>query len=340
MKIFPHTRFGWIRLSVLILVPALLFSFAYHRFLYMPGRSFTGELPPLSNQVDDLKDRLRVHVTKLATDIGPRNIAHEGSLAATVRYLNDVFHEIGYATSSQRFQVVNATVENLEAVRVGGSLPGEIIVIGAHYDTQTNAPGANDNGTGVAALLEIARAIKIQEVDRTIRFVAFVNEEPPYFHKPVMGSLVYARRCKEREENIVAMISIETIGCYSDEKGSQKYPAPFHLFFPRTGNFIGFVGNEESGDLVRQCVGLFRESTQFPSEGASIPERVPGAGWSDHWSFWQQGYPGIMVTDTALYRYDYYHTPEDTADKVDFDKTARVVEGLIGVVGGLANSKE
>ncbi len=151
-----------------------------------------------------------------------------------------------------------------------------------------------------------------------------------------MGSLVYAKRCREREENIVGMVALEMIGCYSDKPGSQQYPSPFNLVFPSRGNFIGFVGNASSAPFLRQCVGAFRQSASFPSEGAICPDRIPDAGFSDHWSFWQQGYPAIMVTDTAYYRNTYYHTPEDTVDKLDFESMARVVHGLAGMVEGLA----
>ena len=141
-----------------------------------------------------------------------------------------------------------------------------------------------------------------------------------------------ARRCRERGEKVVAMFSLETIGYYDDTPGSQKYPPPFGLFYPSEGNFIGFIGNLASRNLVRQVVGAFRQNEQFPSEGAALPELIPRIGDSDHASFWHEGYPALMVTDTANFRYPYYHTPEDTIDKVDFDRLARVVRGLEKVV--------
>ena len=151
-----------------------------------------------------------------------------------------------------------------------------------------------------------------------------------------MGSLVYAKRCQELGDNVVAMLSLEMLGCYSDEPGTQKYPSLFSLFYPSTGNFIGFVGNFASRKLVRQCITAFRRHVDFPSEGAALPESIPGVGWSDHWSFWQVGYPALMVTDTALYRYDHYHLRSDTPDKIDFDRFARVVKGLEVVIAELA----
>jgi Zn-dependent M28 family amino/carboxypeptidase len=198
-----------------------------------------------------------------------------------------------------------------------------------------DCPGANDNGTGAASTLELARIFAQQNTNRTLRFVEFTNEEPPFFWESVMGSLVYARRSRHNQENIVAMLSLETMGYFSEERNSQKYPFPIGLFYPDRGNFITFIGNLNSGDLVRRAIASFRRHTPFPSQGGAFPSQLPGVGWSDHWSFWQQGYNAIMVTDTAPYRYRYYHTTEDTPDKVDFEKLARVVTGLSNVITDL-----
>ncbi|MFN7972791.1 MAG: M28 family peptidase [Acidobacteriota bacterium] len=195
-------------------------------------------------------------------------------------------------------------------------------------------PGANDSTTGVAALLSIARA-PLDRPQRTLRLVFFVNEEPPHFQGPEMGSLVYARTSKERGERIVAMLSLETLGCYSDAPRSQAYPFPFSLIYPSTGNFVGFVGDVRSRHLVRRVIGTFRREAAFPSEGVAAPASIPGIGWSDQWSFWQQGYPAVMVTDTAPFRYGAYHTRDDTPEKCDLEKLARVATGLRAVVADL-----
>ena len=224
---------------------------------------------------------------------------------------------------------------NVEAEIPGKTRPGEIVVVGAHYDTVVGTPGANDNTSGVAATLALARRFSKLENDRTLRFVAFVNEEPPYFQTDQMGSRVYARQCRQQGDNIVAMVSLETLGWYDDRPDSQNYPPPFGLLYPSTGNFIGFIGNTASRDLVRQAIGTFRQNEQFPSEGAALPEAIPGVGFSDQWSFWQEQYPAIMVTDTALFRYPHYHHAEDTIDKVDFNRMSRVVRGLEKVIAEL-----
>ena len=215
---------------------------------------------------------------------------------------------MGYAVTSQAHTVQATSVRNLEAVLSGTSLAEEIVLIGAHYDTVSESPGANDNASGVAALLEIARLLAAKPLARSVRFVAFVNEEAPFFYTWKMGSHRYARRAHERGDNITAMLSLETIGYYSDANGSQQYPNPVYAWlYPSIGNFIGFVGNLALRKLVLQCLGSFRRHSAFPSEGIAAPGRMMGIHWSDHWSFWQEGYTAVMVTDTALFRYPHYH---------------------------------
>jgi Zn-dependent M28 family amino/carboxypeptidase len=191
------------------------------------------------------------------------------------------------------------------------------------------APGANDNGTGVAAVLEIARMLKgVPLKSRTLRLVLFVNEEPPYDRTPYMGSVRYAHMLKEHNVRVAGMMSLETLGCFSDEPGSQKYPAPFGLIFPSKANFIAFIAMPGSRSFLHDVVASFRRHTDFPTIGGTAPDQIDGIGWSDHWSFWQLGYPAVMVTDTALFRYRHYHKATDTPDKVDFKKLARITLGL------------
>lgn len=303
--------------------------------LKVPGQSYSGVLEPLSDAEKVLRDRLKAHVSKLAGEIGERSVRCPGSLEASVRYIEADLKEDGYQVSRQELRSGGQFVSNVEAERKGSTRPDEIVVVGGHYDSVIGCPGANDNATGTAGVLEIARMLAQLKPARTVRFVAFVNEEPPFFQTDEMGSVSYARRCKERKEKIVAMLSIETIGYYTDAKGSQTYPFPFNLLYPDIGNFIGFVSDLSSRPLLINCIESFRRQTKFPSEGVAAPDLIPGIGWSDQWPFWQCGYPGIMVTDTAPYRYPYYHTPEDTPDRIDYDRTARVVAGLARVVEDL-----
>jgi hypothetical protein len=155
-----------------------------------------------------------------------------------------------------------------------------------------------------------------------------------------MGSFVYARRCRQREERIVAMMSLETIGYYADESGSQHYPFPFQWFYPSTGNFIGFVGDLRSRHVVRQAIDSFRHAARFPSEGVATLATIPGVGWSHQWAFWQHGYPGIMVTDTAPFRYPAYHTAHDRPDQINYERLARVVDGLARVIQDFTNPEK
>jgi Zn-dependent M28 family amino/carboxypeptidase len=306
----------------------------------MPGNSWSGALLPLSTEQAGLADRLGKHVAVLGEEIGERNLWRAGTLDATADYIEETLQAMGYSVSSQVFAAQGTSVRNLEAVLGGTSLAEEIVLIGAHYDTVRGSPGANDNASGVAALLEIARLLAAKPLARSVRFVAFVNEEAPFFYTWEMGSHRYARRAQERGDNITAMLSLETIGYYSDAEGSQQYPNPVYAWlYPDTGNFIGFVGNLASRKLVRQCLESFRRHSAFPSEGVAAPSRMAGIHWSDHWSFWQEGYAAVMVTDTAVFRYPHYHASTDLPDRIDYERLARVVAGLAEVTVDLAQQQ-
>ena len=305
--------------------------------IVMPGRSHAGPLPALTAEETLLRDRLRLHVARMAGELGERNLLRKPALRAAAGYVEGALREQGGTLASQDFTVEGETVRNVACERAGRSRGAQIVVVGAHYDSVIGSPGANDNGSGVAALLELARLLGGGAHQRTLRLVAFVNEEPPFFTGEDMGSLRYARACRQRGDDVVAMISLETIGYYSDAPGSQDYPFPLSLFYPPQGDFIAFVGDLRSRALVRHTVGSFRRHTAFPSQAGALPSGIPGVGWSDHWAFWQAGYRAVMVTDTAPFRYPAYHTAEDTPEKLDYDRMARVVAGLARVVSDLAN---
>jgi hypothetical protein len=317
-------------------IPLAVIAAIVFYMIKMPGTSHSGELPPLTDRERDLSRSLKQHVSMLAETIGERNHWHFGGMEAAASYIENTLRASGYETTEQEYDIEGRTYRNIEAELKGSSAPDEIVLVGAHYDSAFGTPGANDNASGVAAALEMAGMFAGKAPRRTVRFVLFANEEPPFFHTSLMGSRVYSARCKRRGENIVAMLSLETIGYYSDEPGSQHYPFPFNLLYPDTGNFIGFVGNVSSKSLVKGIVGSFRSHTAFPSEGVAAPGWITGIGWSDQWSFWEEGYPGVMVTDTALFRYQHYHEAKDTPEKIDYDRTARVVMGLQRVVEELS----
>lgn len=280
--------------------------------------------------------RLRAHVERLAGTIGERNLWRYEALNRAAGYVSTQLAAHGYTPRHQTFEVSKVPVSNIEATLPGGARPDEVVVIGAHYDSVVGCPGANDNATGVAAVLELAYRFSQRPQARTVRFVAFVNEEPPFFQTTHMGSVVYANAAKARGERVSGMLSLETMGYYSNEKGSQQYPAPIAMLYPDVGNFIGFVSNVGSARLLFQARRAFRARTPFPLQSAAVPAAIPGVGWSDHWAFWQAGYPAMMVTDTAPFRYPWYHTVQDTPDKIDYDKLAHVVDGLEAVVESIA----
>ena len=325
---------------VVVAVLVLLWWFG----MRMPGKNVS-KAGPLSPDETALREELRANVQKLAGEIGERNMWHYAALNAAADFIEDSFSRAGLRTRRDSYEVRGEACYNIEA-EIPGSLQGAtasqpshlpIIIIGAHYDSVFGSPGANDNGSGVAAMLALARRFASAKPKQTLRFVAFVNEEPPYFLSGEMGSQVYARRCKERGDKITAMISLETIGYFSDAPASQRYPSPgLGLFYPNVGNFIGFVSNVHSRALLRRVISLFREHAKIPSEGASLPAFIPGVSWSDQWSFWQHGYPAIMITDTAPFRYPYYHSSNDTPDKLDYDRFTLVVSGVEKVIQELA----
>lgn len=317
--------------------------------LTMPGRSFAGPLPPLSSEQVEIATRLRTDVERLAGEFALRNAFNPGVYFDCECWLRERLREIGLEANVQRYKVFRYGAAGVGCANLwidlrGSSKATEIVVVGSHYDAIDGSPAANDNGTGVAATLEVARSLaplyaSSNPPARTLRIALFANEEPPFFWTDEMGSLVLARMFKARGDNIVAMLTPETIGYYSHSPNSQRYPLPLGKLYPTTGDFIAFIGMGESRRLVKRCVGLFREHAMFPSQGAALPGIVPGVGSSDHWSFWRMGYPALMVTDTAPFRYPYYHTSEDTPDKVDFEKAARVVEGLCAVMRELVGAE-
>ncbi|MEX2578750.1 MAG: M28 family peptidase [Verrucomicrobiales bacterium] len=277
---------------------------------------------------------LESYLETLSGRIGERNVGVPDRLESAAVWIESTLGggNIGYKVERQTYETQGVEVRNLIAELPGRALRDEIVVVGAHYDTVPGCPGANDNGTGIAGVLALAQAFAGDPQARTIRFVAFVNEEPPFFHTDQMGSYVYAKRCQSLDEKIVAMISLETIGYFSDEPGSQEYPAGLAGQYPSEGNFLALVGNQASRYIVDSAEAAFSGAVDLPVVAGAFPGEVPGVAWSDHWSFWQAGYPAIMITDTAPFRYPHYHQPTDTVDKIDLDRFTEAVKGLEAVV--------
>ena len=332
-------RFVMVTLRILALLVAVTGTLVVVAMIWMtrmPGRSHGSDLPPLREEESVLRERIETHVRVLAGEIGERNVFHPGELRSARDYLARILADLGYDVRIQAFPVGGLTVANLEVILPGSNPGGESLVVGAHYDSAPGTPGANDNASGAAVVLELARLLRGASPPREIRFVFFVNEEPPFFGTPDMGSLRYARAARDRKDRIAAMISVETVGCYSEAPGSQKYPFPLRAVYPSTGNFIAFVGNLGSRALVRTAVAAFRREGRLPSQGGALPGSLPGVGRSDHWAFWETDYPAIMITDTAPFRDPAYHGREDLPANADGARMARLAAGLVPVVLRLA----
>jgi Zn-dependent M28 family amino/carboxypeptidase len=323
----------------------------------MAQKSRRESLAPLSTAENLVSAKLRAHILMLAGSIGARSLtSNPAGLEKAAQYIEYCLSEYNYNRSQQDFMASVYTptsvsydgavalqnkvcTRNIIAELKGSKFPQEIIVLGAHYDSVYDCPAANDNGSGVAALLELARLLSKFESERTIRFVAFTNEEPPYFGTEDWGAQQYAAVCHERAEKVIAMFSLETMGYYSDVAGSQLFPHDvFGLVYPKQGDFIAFVSNMKSRRLLNKVTKLFRNATSFPCEKVAVPEAIRGVAYSDHAAFWKYDYPALMITDTAFYRYPHYHSAADTPDKVDYDSLARVVFGLAEVIRKLSNS--
>jgi len=271
---------------------------------------------------------ITTHVQTLAGDIGERNVFHPSALASAASYIQEEWERQGYVVNLQHYRAKGVDCANLEVTRIGINSSEPMILIGAHYDSVKGSPGANDNGSGVAALLELSRLFATVTPQTTVRFVAFVNEEPPFFYWPKMGSMVYAKAARQRDDQIRFMVSLETIGYFPDFPHSQDYPLLLKWFYPNRGNFVAFVANFRSRKPMRQAVHQFQQCTDFPLQHIATFAWLPGVCWSDHLAFWRHGYRAFMVTDTALYRYPYYHTANDTPEKIHYPPFAKLTKDL------------
>jgi Zn-dependent M28 family amino/carboxypeptidase len=319
-------------------VSITLLLVAWRCMIWMPGRSPRVAISALTEREEHVRALLRQDLDELAQNIGERNVSHRYTqLVKASEFIERSLTGTGYEPRRSEFMAAGKRVCNIDVERTGHSHPKEIIVVGAHYDTVPGSPGANDNGSAVVANLALARSFAARETDRTIRFAFFVNEEFPYYMTEAMGALRYAGECRRRGERVVGMISLETIGCYLDEPDSQRYPLTLlRYLYPTTGNFIAVVGNVRSRRLVHRIIGSLRR-VQFPSEGMAAPRWLKDIFRSDHAAFWSCGYPAVMITDTANFRYPHYHTPQDTVDKINFTALSRIVTGLEISLEDLAN---
>lgn len=279
--------------------------------------------------------RLEAHVRALAEDFVPRDENHPENLDRAAAYIGREFEQAGGAVEDQVFEIRGTPYRNVIA-RFGPDTK-ERIVVGAHYDAAGPYPGADDNASGVAGLIELAFLLGKGSLPLRVELVAYTLEEPPYFASPAMGSAIHAASLKKQGVKVRAMISLEMIGYFTDEPGSQELPAPFlKLFYPSTGNFIAVVGKLGQGSLVRKIKNAMKRASPLPVQSINAPTSLPGVDFSDHRNYWAAGYPAVMITDTAFFRNPNYHAPSDTPETLDYRRMGMVVEGVYGAVKALA----
>lgn len=296
-----------------------------------------GSSPEAESVSSALERRVRTHVDRLAGLIGPRHLGRPSAFEATEAYVERCLGAFGDPVRRETYPIGSAAVSNFIVERRGTTRPEEIVIVGAHYDTVPSTPGADDNASAVAALIETVGLLRGVSTPRTLRFVAFACEEPPHFHNETMGSIIHARSCRTRGERIVGMVCLEMIGYYSDAPGSQALPEGIPRWlrwaFPRRGNFLASVGNLRSIRTVLAFRRGFRSASRLPLFSIALPELVHAIRLSDNSSFWDQGYPAIMVTDTSFCRNPHYHEPTDTPETLDYP---RLTAATIGIAGGAA----
>jgi len=285
--------------------------------------------------------RLYDHVHHLSVAIGSRSVLEEDRLDRTKEYILAALRDQGIPVARQTVEYEGRPHHNLIVTIEGVERRGETVIIGAHYDTIEGTPGADDNASAVAVLLELCRALRDFRPQRTIKLIFFTLEEPPAFSTSRMGSAVYAAQARERGETIHGMIALEMVGYYTDEEGSQAFPLPgMGQVYSNRGNFIGVVGNVPSRELVQSVAGALRRASSLPVESLAAPAVVPGISFSDHGSFWKMGYRAVMITDTAFYRNPNYHTARDTIETLRFDRMAELLRGMVHVAHTLAGVSE
>lgn len=322
-----------IRTAVILLLPAVWLTAA----VLMTVQPVFGRYPHTVHQVDPRQ--LRSHVTLLSETCAPRNFLQTDHLDRAADYIAAHFAQTGGRVSEQSFQVEGRTYRNVTALF--GPPSESRIVVGAHYDSFGETPGADDNASGVAGLLELARLLGRAPPEQQVELVAFTLEEPPFFRTPHMGSARHAQELHSRGAKVEAMICLEMIGCFSDEAGSQRFPSLFlRWLYPDRGNFIGIIGSYGDRKVLRRMKAAMRGATDLPVHALCRPKGMPGIDFSDHLNYWNQGYRAVMITDTAFMRNRRYHTTADTADTLDYDRMAKVVLCVYEAVLQLARDQK
>ena len=315
----------------LVCLISLFFFISYWYMIRCKGEWQGAPLEKNTN-LTEIKKTLESDINYIQK-LGPRNSVNDMTykqLRHCEEWIRQRWESDGYVVQKQTFSFEGRNYSNLEIEIQGRIAPSEIIIVSAQYDTLPDSPGANNNGSGMAILFQLSRLLRKHAPDRTLRLLNFVNEEDPFFGTERMGSYQYAKRSHQRREDIKVMLSMDALGIYTDRPGSQKYPFPFSLFYPGSGNFLAFIGDFRSRKYMVETTRGFKKGSSFPIEVGVVPKWVEGAGWSDHLSFWKFGYPGIMVTDTGGFRASSHTTQEDTMEKLNFEAMSRIVLGMYG----------
>jgi Peptidase family M28 len=325
----------WLAVWCIVAVVVALVALTRYCIVF-PRQPATGHLPDLNDADRTLAISLETHVRGVASV--PHNLDYPDALEASARYIEATLTGLGLVPVAQVYLVGLQSVRNIEVIFEPIRATGQTYIIGAHYDAPDDSPGANDNGSGVAALLELARSLRGAALTHKVRLVFFVNEEQPYGKTPAMGSFRHAAMLKAAGEPIAGMFALETLGFFTQRPHSQKFPFPLGLILPHTGNFIAFVGMPRARALVHHAVATFRQTSPFPAIGGIAPAFLEGIDLSDHWAYDQFGVPACMITDTAPFRNPFYHSPNDTPDTVDYASLAHITQGLDRMIRTLAGA--
>jgi Zn-dependent M28 family amino/carboxypeptidase len=328
------------RLMIVVLVLAVLLLAIYWLVAQPLVTPITSKAPPV-----DIS-RLQAHVRVLSQELYPRSYDQHTKLDAAAAYVRSQLTGAGANTEEQVFSVDGDRYRNIIARY--GPTDGPVLVIGAHYDSYgneargasfpggyditTHTPGADDNASGVAGLIELARLLQQAPPRIGVELVAYSLEEPPHFRTDAMGSVQHARRLRSSGRKVELMISLEMIGYFSTDPQSQTYPLPgLKLMYPDRGDFIAIVGRIRDGTVTRKVKAAMLGASDLPVHSMNTLSFIPGIDFSDHSSYWNEGFPAVMVTDTAFYRNPHYHQAGDTADRLDYERMAKVVRGVFAI---------
>ena len=304
-------------------------------FLLLITQPMSSPMPNEQTQLLVSAERLQTHVKMLSEIFSPRDYTHTANLDQAAGYINHEFEQAHGIVTEQPYKANGRSYHNVRALF--GPATKERIVIGAHYDVCQPFPGADDNASGVAGLIELAHLLDKVALPLQVELVAYTLEEPPFFRSEAMGSAVHANSLKQQNVEVRAMFSLEMIGYFSDEPGSQHFPNPIlKLFYPSRGDFIAVVGNFGQLGLVRKVKRAMRSATLLPVHSINAPGWLPGIDFSDHLNYWRAGYPAVMITDTSFYRNQNYHTAQDTAEKLDYNRMAKVVQAVYTAILALS----